>query len=199
MSACSGSAVRRTKRSAPVMKIRRRIGIPTRPHDRYLLEQVIFPALRRRPDFQRFLFVGCDEFTEDYPARFADRRFVTIDVDPEKARFGAREHIVDSFTNVAAHFGPASLDAVICNGVFGWGLDDPVEIDQAVDQTYNCLRPGGIFIVGWNDVGPWRPASFDDVEGFARFAPLSLEPFDTPVYRTLGPLRHVYNFYVRES
>ena len=101
-------------------------------HDRYLLEEVIFPELRSRDDIQNILFVGCEKYTAHYPAAFADRSFVTIDIDPFKARYGADRHVVDSITNLEAHFPPGAFDAVIFNGVIGWGLDQPDEILPAV-------------------------------------------------------------------
>ena len=178
---------------------RRRIGISDYEHGRYLLEHVIFPALQARADLGRILFVGCERYTRHYPQLFADREFTTMDVDPAKARYGADRHVVDSLVEMRAHFEPASLDAVICNGVFGWGLDAPEEIESAVIQCHDCLRPGGIFIVGWNDVEPWRPVDFASLKAFERFEPLSLPPFPGSVYPTLGEMRHVYNFYCRPA
>ncbi len=180
-----------------VWGIRLRIGVCGYEHGRYLLEEVIFPALLSRDDLRSILFVGCDRATRRYPRLFADREFATIDADPAKARYGAQRHFVDSLVDVRAHFEPASLDVVICNGVFGWGLDSPDEIESAVSGCYECLRPGGIFIVGWNDLEPWRPVAFDSIEAFRRFAPFTLPPFPGPVYPTLGEMGHVYNFYLR--
>ncbi len=168
-----------------------------RTHDRYLLEEVIFPALRSRSDMQEILFIGCESYTADYPRRFADRDFMTMDVDPAKAKYGAAKHLTDNFANVAAHFDPQSLDAVICNGVIGWGLDRPDEIHQAMRGSFMCLRPGGMLVLGWNDMEPWRPPPLEEIEGLKRFSPLTLAPFPTPVYPTLGIAMHVFNFYVR--
>jgi SAM-dependent methyltransferase len=176
---------------------RLRIGVSDYEHARYLLENVIFPELRARSEMRRILFVGCDRATRHYPRLFADREFATLDMDPGKARYGAEKHVTATLDEVREHFEPGSLDAVICNGVIGWGLDDRDEIDSAVTQCYDCLRPGGIFIVGWNDREPWRPVDLDSIGAFARFAPFTPPPFPGPVYPTLGEMRHVYNFYVR--
>jgi SAM-dependent methyltransferase len=182
-----------------VRGIRGRIGVRDQPHDRYLLERVIFPALSARAELQRILFVGCDRSTRHYPETFADREFVTIDVDPAKARYGAERHVVDSLVNLGDHFKPGRFDAVICNGVFGWGLDSAEEIDAAVRQCHKALRPGGLFIVGWNDVEPRRPPPLDTVPAFRRFESLALPPFPGPVYPTFTALRHVYAFYRRPA
>ena len=172
-----------------------RLSHPT--HDRFLLEHVIFPELLSRAEVHDVLFVGCETYTATYPSVFADRHFVTIDVDPAKARYGAAQHITDTVAKLGQHLAPASLDAVILNGVIGWGLDRPEEIDQAVQQCFSCLRPGGLFIVGWNDLPPWRPKPLEEIEGFRAFTPITLPPFPGPVYPTLGALRHVFGFYAR--
>ena len=172
-----------------------RLYLPT--HDRYLLEQIIFPVLLSRAEVHDILFVGCERYTATYPRVFAERHFVTIDSDPTKARYGAAHHVIDTVANLRQHLAPGSLDAVILNGVIGWGLDRPEEINQAVHQCFSRLRAGGLFIVGWNDMPPWRPRPFEEIEGFRAFTPMTLPPFPGPMYPTLGPLRHVFSFYAR--
>jgi SAM-dependent methyltransferase len=170
------------------------------PHDRYLLEQIIFPRLLSRADLRRILFVGCAHYTRHYPAAFADRELVTLDVDPAQARYGAATHIVDSLANLDVDVAPASLDAAICNGVIGWGLDDPDEIEQALAQCFRCLRPGGLLIVGWNDVEPHRPpVPLGQIESIREFEPVVFPPFPAPTYPTLTDLRHVFSFYARPA
>ena len=168
-----------------------------RAHDRYVLEDVIFPALLSNPQCRDILFVGCDTYTAHYPDLFIDRNFMTIDIDPVQARHGAARHVVDTFTNTRAHFDAASLDAVVCNGVIGWGLNRPEEIDRAAKECFECLHPGGIFIVGSDNAPPWRPVAFDNLDGFRKFEPLTLPPFPGPVYPTFGEFPHIFNFYVR--
>lgn len=192
-------ALRRIRRLlSPIpWRIVRRERLYTRTHDRYLLEDVIFPSLRSRSDMQTLLFVGCDTDTAHYPAMFFDRVFITIDVDPAKAGFGGPRHIVDSAANIEAHFVSESLDAVICNGVVGWGLDRAEDIDKMAEASFACLRPGGILMVGWNDTPPWRPPPLETIEALNRFQPLAFPPFPSPVYPTLGYFRHVFSFYAK--
>lgn len=147
---------------------------------------------------KRLLFVGCARYTRRYPAFFADREFITIDIDPAQARYGASTHIVDTWANVGAHIAPESLDAVICNGVIGWGLDNPQEIERAVAQSFSCLRRGGLFIVGWDDVDRWRPpVPLAELESVRNFEPAVFPPFPLATYPILCELRHVYSFYAR--
>lgn len=182
--------------SAPRRLLRRLRGCE--PHDRYLLEQIILRRLRSRGDVRRILFVGCAKYTRHYPAVFADREFITIDSDPAQARYGGATHIVDTLANLAAHITRESLDVVVCNGVIGWGLDDPEEIDKAVGQCFQCLRPGGLLILGWNDVDRWRPpVPIGELGSVHEFEPTSFPPFPGSTYPTLNDLRHVFSFFAR--
>lgn len=92
--------------------------------DRRVLEDTILPAIARTPEYRRILFIGCDWYTRGYQKLFAARDYWTMEIDPAKSKYGARQHIVDSAENIAQHFQPDSLDFIVCNGVIGWGLDD---------------------------------------------------------------------------
>ena len=63
--------VARLKRTSSVTALRQRLGVPPRPHDRYLLEDVIFPALRREPNMVRIPCTGCAWLA--HTASYADR------------------------------------------------------------------------------------------------------------------------------
>ncbi len=167
--------------------------------DRHVLEHVIFPALKHRDDIRRLLFVGCDWYTERYPGQFADREFWTLEKDPAKARYGARRHVVDTLTNASGHFAPQSLDAVICNGVFGWGLDTPQETEDALAACFECLRPEGLLIIGWNDVEGHRPVALETLSNLERFEPYTLSPFPGPTYPTFSALNQIFSFYRRPA
>jgi SAM-dependent methyltransferase len=167
--------------------------------DREVLEQVIFPALRERADVRRILFVGCDWYTRHYPRAFGDRELWTIDVDPAKARYGAERHVVDTVANLDAYFPPASFDAVIFNGILGYGVDDAGEAEATVAQCFDCLRPRGLFVLGWDDEEAVRQVSPDAIAALGRFEPVTLPPFTAPSYPTFGSMRHVFEFYARPA
>ncbi len=162
-----------------------------------MLERIIFPTLCSHAQMNRILFVGCDTYTEHYESFFEGREFITIDVDPRKARYGATRHVIDSVINLEAHFPAETLDAVICNGVIGWGLDEPREIQLAAGAVFSCLRRGGVFIVGWDDVPEQRPLVPEAPIESAEFVPFRLPPFSGSVYHAGTELRHVYNFYLK--
>ena len=63
-----------------------------RQPDRTLLETAILAKLAREADVARVLFVGCDWYTKFYHRMFRDKTYWTLDIDPEKRRFGAARH-----------------------------------------------------------------------------------------------------------
>jgi len=150
------------------------------------------------PALRALLFVGCEWYTRHYEALFDPRRsrFVTIDVDPRRARHGAARHIVAPMQEMAAHVPPCSIDVIVCNGVYGFGIYDRGELARAFAASHAVLAPGGILVLGWNDVPALAP--FDPVEvavatGFAR------DPARGGAWRlrTDTPTRHTFDFYVR--
>src|SRR5512141_1800235 len=63
--------------------------------DRRLLESLILPALARRADIRRLLFVGCASYTRHYEALFERSEYWTIDPSSRQQRWAARHHIRD--------------------------------------------------------------------------------------------------------
>jgi hypothetical protein len=128
-----------------VILVRNALGLPNRMPtlDRETLEQVIMPAYAARSDIKTVLFVGCAWYTRHYEKMLPGRVYWTIDPDPWKKRFGARRHIIAGLESLDAHIAPASLDLIICNGVFGWGLDDRAACERAFEGCFNALRPRG--------------------------------------------------------
>lgn len=72
------------------------------------------------------------------------RLYATIEIDASRRPFDAKRHIVASIANLREYFGVDSLDLVLCNGVFGWGLDAPDEVRRAFAACASCLRPGAV-------------------------------------------------------
>lgn len=122
--------------------------------DRRLLEDVILPSLDRDPAIAKALLVGCAWYTRHYPTLLPATDVVTMEIDPAKAAFGGERHIVANMADITSHLGPDSLDVVVCNGVLGWGLNADDAVEKAFAGAVECLRPGGIFLLGWNDVAP---------------------------------------------
>ncbi|MEO5846015.1 MAG: hypothetical protein ABIQ33_14380, partial [Caldimonas sp.] len=128
---------------------------------------------------------------------FTGRAYTTIDPDPWKRRFGGRRHIVAGLEGLDAHIAPGSLDLIICNSVFGWGLDDRADCERAFDCCFEALRASGELVIGWNDVARRRPLDLASLKSLARFQPLRFEVLGSTRYLANADNGHVYNFYVK--
>jgi hypothetical protein len=182
-----------------VILARNALGLPNpmRTRDRDVLEQVILPAYAGRSNIGSVLFVGCAWYTRHYEKMLPGRVYQTIDPDPWKKRFGARRHIVAGLESLDAHIAPGSLDLIICNGVFGWGLDDRIDCERAFAACFAALRPAGELIIGWNDVLEHRPLELTSLQSLARFRPLTFEPLGSTQYLANLENQHVFNFYAK--
>ena len=182
-----------------VILVRNALGLPNRmpTPDRDTLEKVILPSYAARPDIKTVLFVGCAWYTHHYEQMLPGRVYWTIDPDPWKKRFGSRRHVVAGLESLDAHIAPGSLDLIICNGVFGWGLDDRADCERAFQGCFDALRPSGELIIGWNDVLERRPLELASLQSLARFRPLTFGPVGSNEYLANPENRHVYNFYAK--
>ena len=171
---------------------------PMRTADRRVLEDIIIPFfLQRRA--QRVLFVGTDWFTKHYERLFAGCDYCTLEIDPGRRKFGAARHVTDSLEHLDRHFPAGYFDLILCNGVYGWGLDAPSACEQAFRCCYDCLRDGGVLVLGWNDVPEHCPVPLQSIQSLTRFARLEDSPFGTWRYVTQAPSRHVYDFYAKQA
>src|SRR5262249_51488498 len=92
--------------------------------DRRVLEQIIFPHFLNDQSFRSILFVGCDWYTRDYNNIFeAQKKYITLDPDLGKRKYGAKQHIPDKLQKLDRYFNSGSLDLILCNGVYGFGLN----------------------------------------------------------------------------
>jgi SAM-dependent methyltransferase len=182
-----------------VRSVRAVFGLPTSlgTPDRLLLEQEILPWFAGRPEVRRVLFIGCDWYTRHYGAFFEGREYWTLDKNAARRRHGSALHVVADVANLDAHFEAASFDLVVLNGVLGWGLDEPADAEAALAACAARLAPGGVFLIGWNDVPALR---VHDPAGSAALR--GLVPWPFPLFggarRVVpGPIRHTYSFYAR--
>ena len=182
-----------------VILTRNALGLPNpiRTPDRDTLERVILPAYAARPDIGNVLFVGCAWYTRHYEKMLPGRIYRTIDPDPWKKRFGSRRHIVAGLEDLAAHVAPGSLDLIVCNGVFGWGLDKRDDCERAFDACFEALRPAGELVIGWNDVPEHRPLALASLQSLRRFRPLTFAPLDSAQYLANPENGHVFDFYAK--
>jgi hypothetical protein len=165
--------------------------------NRRVLEDTILTGLARDPQVKTVLFVGCRWYTKTYADLLEGKEFWTIEIDADQAKFGAKNHIVDSYLNLSQHVAPGVFDAIVLNGVFGWGIDTPADTELALAETLRALSPGAQLIIGYNDTPDNHP-SFLDVPsaGLAQFEPMVLAALGSARYKTPGdPGNHTFMFY----
>jgi SAM-dependent methyltransferase len=178
--------------------VRKRLGLPTplNTTDRIVLEQVIFPEYSKDPSIQTLLFVGCRSYTVHYRERFFPRQsFWTIEPDPAAAVHGAPQHVVAPLEELSRHFPEGHFDLIVCNGVFGWGLDGREQCEAAFSQCHARLKSGGHFLLGWDDIAQRSPLDLNTLSSLKRFQEYSFPPLGTSRYLTDTLYRHTYAFY----
>jgi hypothetical protein len=182
-----------------VRSVRAAFGLDTTldTEDRRILERRILPWLAGTESCRRVLFVGCDWYTRQYGKLFEGREYWTIEKDPARRRWGAERHVTDSVTNLRAHFGPGSLDAIVMNGVLGWGLNEVEEAEAALAACAASLADGGYLVVGWNDVPEKRVLAPSESRALAGLEPCLCPPLGAARYVVPGRARHTYELFRR--
>jgi len=170
-----------------------------RAADRRQLDREILPKLAANSRYARVLFVGCDWYTEHVEELFTarGRAYATLEVDPARARHGARHHFAGSLVELDRFFAADSLDLIICNGVIGWGLDDPDEIERAIEACSRALSPGGLLLLGWDEVPEKLPVPIERIRALAAFRAATPEGLDGPLIRTPTYANHTFGFFVK--
>ncbi len=178
--------------------MRNRLGMaaPMLTEDRRVLEQIIFAHFCSDPRIRTVLFVGCDSYTAHYERRyFAAHNYWTVDPDPAVSRFGAKQHIIARLEELDRYFSTGFFDLIICNGVYGWGLDSAEDCEAAISQCHACLADAGHLLIGWNDVPGRDPAPLSEVRSLSRFSKQRFPAFGAWQHLTNTPNRHTYCFY----
>jgi hypothetical protein len=161
--------------------------------DRRVLEGVIFPHYAHLADVRAVLFVGCESYTQHYGRHFPAHDYWTIDADPVRRRFGAKRHVVGRLEQLHEYFPAARFDLIVCNGVYGWGLDRLEDCESALNACRTCLADQGHMVFGWNDIPERDPAPLTSIAAFARFSEYALPGLGSR-YLTETDYRHTYRF-----
>jgi hypothetical protein len=119
--------------------------------DRRYWESAIMPALLDA-GIERVLFVGCGSYTRHIHAAFESRGIEcwTSDIAAENAVWGnPHRHIVCDIAQIANHVPAAHFDAVLFNGVMGYGVTGRL-METIAPVLHSILRPPGFLLIGWN-------------------------------------------------
>ena len=100
------------------------------------------------------LWVGVKPYSTryEYILRAAGAsRFDSIEPDTSQIVFGSSQnHYVDIAQNIDKYVGPGTYDIVIANGVLGWGIDSPSQIQDFYTVTSKVMKNDGILVIGYN-------------------------------------------------
>lgn len=173
------------------------LGKPYRLHstDRKILERTLLPYFAAKEEIKKVLFVGCEVYTLHYQSIFSQQEYWTIEPDVKKSKFGSKHHLVDCLENLENHFPQNYFDLIVCNGVYGWGLNEKEKIEKAFNACYSCLRNEGIFILGWNDLLAKTPVHLSSIQALQLFTHYSHQGIGGPRIITDTEHRHVFDLY----
>lgn len=178
------AARRRSRRSEAIRELA----------DRRLMAETYIPALAQAGG--RILWVGCRAYTaDDYPALESGGAEVwTTDIDPDAARWGREgRHRVGDVCVLDRIFPDIIFDAIVCNGVLGFGVDEPGAQLSALTAMAAVLRPDGILLLGWNTDRIADPVAAGLTQPYFNPTPFAARDNRT----TFDSVTHVYDAFRR--
>lgn len=121
------------------------------PDRRYLREQMLPAIADQQPS--HVLLAGTRRYTQGYP-KFFDSRVTaawTIDFDESAARFGNGPlHRTGDMRHVDEVFRGIRFDVIHVNGILGFGVDSPDDIQSMLLACHKSLQPNGYVMLGWD-------------------------------------------------
>jgi SAM-dependent methyltransferase len=158
---------------------------------RICMEREILPWVAEH--CSRILFVGTASYTCHYERLFRPGQYTTLDFHPSTAVWGSTDHIVAPIQDINRHRPKGSFDAIVLNGVFGFGVDKVDDMRVVLKELHDSLRPDGFLVVGWNT------DRHDDPEALGLYRPFFVRCPEEPwrERRRFAPETHVYDFYRR--
>jgi SAM-dependent methyltransferase len=101
----------------------------------------------------RMLWIGCRRYTKEYGALLEKNggECWTTDIEPDHAKWGELgRHFTMDLLKIDSLIAGRSFDTVLCNGVFGFGVDTRDAQLTALKAMHAILKPGGRLLLGWN-------------------------------------------------
>ncbi len=128
-------------------------------------------------------------------AVFSQHGLLDHRADPAAARHGAQQHVIAPLEELDRHFPPGHFDLIVCNGVYGWGLDRHDQLEAAFAQCHSRLKDDGHLFFGWDDIPQRAPVDLDTVSSRGLLRQYTFPPLGTWRYLTDTPYRHTFDFY----
>ena len=146
----------------------------------------------------RILWVGCRRYTREYGAMLERNggECWTTDIEIAHARWGRKgRHLTWDLIQIDRLIAAASFDAVLSNGVFGFGVDTREAQLAALRAMWAILKPGGRLLLGWNTDRVEDPLTFDFVQG----AFVADDPTGRGARVVVPEAKYVYDFLCRRE
>jgi hypothetical protein len=159
-----------------------------------VLRELILPAFAA--NCASILWIGVRRYTRGYPALLERNGATcwTLDVDPAARAHGhGARHVTADLLDLPSWAPPGRFDAVLCNGVFGYGINSPTAQHAAVLAMSDLLADGGWLLLGWNTHRIEDPLHCATGSGLFRPASLAGLPVRLPVPGTT----HVFDILSR--
>jgi Methyltransferase domain len=124
--------------------------------DREILLDALFPALGQTSalsNSSKVLWIGCRPYTTLYYDLIEQRgaECWSLDIDPEMQPFGrSGRHVTGDMLELQRIFPANYFDAVLCNGVLGYGVDTPTDQLKAFEAMAAVTKSDGWVLIGWN-------------------------------------------------
>jgi SAM-dependent methyltransferase len=160
------------------------------------LEKDVLPLLPSL-NYSRCLFVGAAPYTWHYEkiVTTAGGEWYTLDIRPSARVWGARNHVISPIQEAHLHFNEHVFDAVILNGVFGFGINSKDEKNCTIQAINKILRSDGLLLIGWNTELMESPLLLPSLQ--ESFAVATTLPF--PAHVEFTGETHVYEFQIKGS
>jgi SAM-dependent methyltransferase len=109
------------------------------------------------PAYSKFggliLWIGCRRYSKGYGALLEQNggECWTTDIELSHAKWGERgRHFTWDLLLIDRLIASEAFDTVLCNGVFGFGVDTRRMQLAALEAMARILTPGGRLLLGWN-------------------------------------------------
>jgi hypothetical protein len=120
--------------------------------DRRFMSRTIAPALSNTHPM-RILNIGVHYYTVRLQRYFLNKNIdlYTTDIDAAKSMWGVPgKHCICGAADLHLHFSKGFFDAVILNGVLGYGINSLSDINEALATLAHILNNRGLLIIGWD-------------------------------------------------